>query len=274
MTRHGFALATTVDAEPGSNATILSDLSANIFAALLIVLILLLQLKAAAERSPAPARPIAVERALQVRPHTPLQAVEIVAMLRARGADAAGPSFDLVAAGLRRPDGTLVAGGGGLGDALQAASSSGPVRLYVFSPRWFDQVTASLAAAGRPWRDLSVPRALRAAADSDAWLPAFVALASRGRDDASFRAGLARLLTAGSGPLVRDGHVAAKVGGAAEPLASGSSPARSSQSIMTMISLAFSLSALTGGGMLVMSTEWRARGAFLEALAARSQEIQ
>lgn len=243
-------------------ATVLSDLSANIFAALLLILILLLQVKVAAAPRPVPDRPVDVAEATGLRARRPLGAAEIVATLRDRGPGQPGASLDLTATGVRAADGSLLPGAAlaaRLPEILGRARDGGPVRLYVFSNRWFAAATDALTHAGFDWRDLSVPRALRRADDPDAWSAAFLRLAAAGGDVGAFRDGLAHLLAATPAPLVAGGRVTS--GSAGERPADGESSggggagAFSLAALLHTLGIAVAVLALTGGAALVAMIE-------------------
>ena len=251
----------------GLRFSVLSDLSANVFAALLLILILLLQIRVAADRTaapPVPPPPLDAAVDLGAVAHRPLGARDLVALLRARGGGAPGLSLDLGTRGLgvSEADGTAErwSSGDALLPALAAAlrdGGPGLVRLYVFSNRDFAAVTAALASAGRPFTDLSVPRALRDRATGGAWSPAFLALAGAPGTDAAFRDGLARLLAQDSGPLAPEGRVA---GGGASGVPDGAaSPAGGASGLPHVFASALAVAALVLGCGLVVVIEIRGR---------------
>lgn len=172
-------------------AATLTDLSANIFAALFLILLILLA-------TAGPQGPVEARRDLGSRARAPLSAGALVELLRERLPRAPGLSLDLSASRI----GTSVETAPGSGEAPFAildrllargeGRSMGPVRLYVFSPRLYAPVAERLERAGQPWREITVPAALRDPS-GEGWSPAFLALPD---DPARFREGLARLLSA------------------------------------------------------------------------------
>lgn len=179
--------------------TVLTDLSANVFAALLLILLILLQAGADNHHS-VPAPPVEAAR-LGARERTPLQAGALVSALHDRRPGAAGLSIDLTDA--QPPPLDLI---------LRSLDPALPVRLYVFSHRHYPAIAALLAGAGRRWEEISVPRVLGDAATG--WTPGFRALLARRSDLPRFRADLARLL-AGA-----EEHPGLDAAGAADPLPS------------------------------------------------------
>lgn len=173
---------------PGLDATILSDLAATLFAALMLVLVTLLALPP--ERGTH--EMVEAERDLAVIERPVLPADAMVALLAMRRPDQPGLSVDLTEAGI------VVSGAGaqagGL-DALRHVSEPGPVRLYVFSHHHYAAARAALV--GRGVVEISVPRALQGPPQGQGFSPAFLALAAGAATPEQFRAGLARLLAGG-----------------------------------------------------------------------------
>ena len=149
---------------------ILSDLSANIFAVFILVLIMLLQQPPqAGDRPPAPSV-IEATADLAIVERPPLPAGSVIAHLHDRRASAEGISIDLFA------DRVAVVLGGAeillpassdptmaprLASLVQPPPVRAPVRLYVFDHRNYVVVTDTLSRAGRSWHEVSVPLALR-----------------------------------------------------------------------------------------------------------------
>ncbi len=223
-------------------STVLTDLSANVFAALLLILIILLQ----AGGTPVPTAPVEATTDLAGRAREPMRPGDLVRFLHARRPGADGASIDLTATriGVRTPgrrDDDVAA------SALPAAlPGQGPVRLYVFSHRHYAAVTERLVAAGLRWDEISVPRAL--ADPAGGWSPGFLALLERGADPAMFRKGLARLLAAAPGPLVPDGRSA---GGKAAAAGSDALPGR----LLRWLGVAVAVLALAAGAATVLAVE-------------------
>lgn len=203
--------------------TILADVSANLFAVCLLLLLALLAIGAQRpeEGSTLPAAPIEVETAFDVVERAPLGAGAMVEHLHARGMP------DTVAIDLFA-DGIVISAGSGdmnirpdtvpgaLTAAVRGFDPRRPVRLYVFDPRWYGTVIAALRERRLAITELSIPAALRSP-DGAGWSSAFRTLAARGLDAEPFRAGLAQLLAGGVGPKV--GSQSGAGGGAATPTA-------------------------------------------------------
>lgn len=191
--------------------TVAADLSANVFAAFLLILIVLLARSGTPEPATRPA-PIEASRDLDTRTHRPEAPAGLVELLRLRGPAAPGLTVDLhaerIEIGLPGRRTRTVLALAGIDRASAAAriaaatllAEPGAVRLYVFDAAWYGAVTARLVRDGRSWRELSVPAALRVGgqANGAAWAPAFEALVARSADPGRFRAGLAEII-AGSG---------------------------------------------------------------------------
>jgi hypothetical protein len=188
--------------------TILADVSANLFAVCLLILLALLAIGAQqSEEHPAPpAAPIDAETAFEVVERAPLAAGAMVEQLRARGMPETA-AIDLFA------DGVVVSAGTGdarirpdmtpdtLAAAVRGFDPRRPVRLYVFDPRWYGAAIAALRQCRLIFTELSIPAALRSP-DGVGWSSAFRTLAGRGLEPEPFRAGLAQLLAGGLGPKV------------------------------------------------------------------------
>lgn len=198
--------------EDPAQITTLSDISANMFAAFILILIMVAA--AAASRQPieGPPKAAITDRDLHFVERAALDSKAMVDMLYDRRPGAPGASVDLFASRV-----TISLGGGSqpaLASALPSliGGRSAPVRLYVFANDQYEAVARTLAQAGLAWREISVPRALRSR-EGDDWASPFKELAREAVDPAQFRAGLARLLDAGEG---RSPAARAPVGGSAE----------------------------------------------------------
>jgi hypothetical protein len=195
------------------DSSVISDVSANIFAVFILILVILL----ANARPPPPAQsaPSSIDatRDLHAVERAPVRAGDMVEMLRGHAGsgviniDLFDGRIEIAGAAGAAPLVLDVRRDGGramldrLDGILRGEGGSTPVRLFVFSNRRYAAVTGRLAAAGRPWQEVSVPQALRATVGGrtgDAWSNAFLDLVSRNLDRDRFRAALSRLL-AGSG---------------------------------------------------------------------------
>ncbi|MGJ0508147.1 MAG: hypothetical protein ACR652_13680 [Methylocystis sp.] len=127
--------------------------------------------------------------------------------------------------------------------AIAAALPPGrAVAVFVFAHGAYRAAFQGLKARGVPWREISVPLALRDES-GDGWSSAFLALVERAPSREDFRIGLARLLTGG----------AARGAGAAPPVRGMTLPAEFSKLIRLMETLV----ALSGCALLARWAERR-----------------
>lgn len=199
--------------------TVAADLSANLFAAVLLVMIVLLAAPSGGG-APAPVAPtIEVDTDVVAVRRAALGPDDLVAHLALRQPGSPALVLDLHAdrieirlPGRARGEVTALDGSAARldGRLRRALETPGPVALFVFEPAAYPRVAEALTAAGRLWREISVPAALRSRTGEggSAWSPAFLALAERRPDAARFRRDLAALL-AGAG----DERVDRRVGG-------------------------------------------------------------
>jgi hypothetical protein len=192
------------------NVSILTDISANIFALLILFLIIML---AARESAPVPRTDtpeiIDVEKDLAGVERSPLGGDELFDLLYQRREastttriDLLGQSIDIVSPGQTEHFGSVEFAAARLRQ-LAAASRGAPAGVYVFSHRFYRGLAESLEALGWSWREVSVPEALR---DSDSgssdhgWSAGFTRLIAQPSDRAQFRIKLAELLQSPSAP--------------------------------------------------------------------------
>ena len=182
--------------------TTLSDISANMFAAFVLVLLMAAAAAASSGRayrgSAAAGDRLVVER-------RPLQPGAMVRLLYDRRPGARGASIDLsrstitllVAGSKPRewrapiPAAALIAA-----LRLRGGGSAGHVRLYVFANDQYRTAIAAMKLAGARWREISIPLALRGRS-GERWSHSFLRLTQIASDFVEFRFGLARLLQAG-----------------------------------------------------------------------------
>jgi hypothetical protein len=187
------------------NISALTDISANIFALLIFILIIML---AAQARAPL-ARPEAgvdIETDISGIERVPLSSDDLFDLLYDRGEGAAAVKIDLFNRGIDVSFNGKSESFRSVESAVprlrQIAASAGvPVGLYVFSHHFYRDLTRNLQSFGRPWREVSVPQALRdfrAARRGQGWSAGFSELISRPSNRAQFRAELARLLQSSS----------------------------------------------------------------------------
>lgn len=199
--------------------TVLTDLSASMFAACFMILLVFLALAQRQDAAPEPSlAAIEAAGALRIVRQEPLTPEAMVELLRGHGAAAAGTGLDLfedrVEIALPGRADRIALASAEIGERLAGAlrpAGGGPVRLYVFSNAHYNPAVAALDRAGLRRVELTVPRALRdGARPQQAWSPAFLALGARGLDAAAFRRELAALLAGsaeegGAAPSAADG---------------------------------------------------------------------
>ena len=188
--------------------TVLTDLSASIFAACFMILLIFIGLaqKEQASGPPSPPRAIEATRDLTVTLRQAPAPPELVELLFRHGL--AGPPstrIDLFAdrielgmPGTNEPlpfaPADITTLSGRLGD------ERAPPILFVFSNALYGATVAALG--GRPHVELSVPRGLRDPVRPDrAWSEAFTRLEAEAPDLATFRRGLATLLAGSADPV-------------------------------------------------------------------------
>ncbi len=182
--------------------SVVTDISANIFAVFIIILIVLLAAPHDAPPPPAPAEPIEVKRDLAAVTRTPLDAGGLVSLLFEQRSSSASLKVDLFAdridvAAPGQPPLTLPLplDERAVAAVKPLATAGRPIGLYVFDHRGYAAVTGLLA--GRPFREVSVPRALRSGdVDRQDWSAGFRRLSETTSQFEPFREDLARLLAA------------------------------------------------------------------------------
>lgn len=178
--------------------TVLTDLSASMFAACFMILLIFLSLVQKNEPAPSKPQPLEARQAFVVTRQQALAPAAMVDQLFAHGRE--GTSLDLFADRIEiRVPGRKEArrlSGGDLASALgRLAQGAPPVRLQVFSNALYNQVAGALEAKGVPFTELTVPAGLRdPERPSLAWVPAFLQMGETATDRQTFRTGLAALL--------------------------------------------------------------------------------
>jgi hypothetical protein len=198
---------TTVNSTP-QNVSILTDISANIFALLILFLIIML---AARESSPSPRTEapevIDLEKEFASVERSPLSGDELVDLLYERRAGAATTAIDLLEQSIDVVSGGKTEHFSSLENAaprlrqLAAASNRLPAGVYVFSHRFYRGLAETLKALGWSWREVSVPEALRDSGPETrgrGWSTGFSRLIAQRSDRAQFRLELAKLLQSAS----------------------------------------------------------------------------
>ncbi|MGL9618592.1 hypothetical protein QRQ56_11355 [Bradyrhizobium sp. U531] len=237
-----------------------TDIAANLFALMLLVLILLLGARSGSSSpSEQVPEPIDVESDLVSVARAPLASEDLVDLLFERRRDSDSIRIDLLNQGI------VVSARGkaerfGLADnamphlARLINSRKTPIGLYVFSPRFYRTVIATLETSGATWREMSVPQALRSSltASDQGWSDDFMGLISSPADRTQFRQGLARLLQSGSDKAAAIASNAP--GGQLQAHSLGERIARWSQT-------ALNATAILGGLIFILWVEFRRRRA-------------
>jgi hypothetical protein len=177
-----------------SFVTPLTDISANILA--MMILILIAALAGQQRLNDA----VGTEEDFSIDERTPMTASGVLQHLYDRRSASSAIRFDL-----QENDVTFFASDGtvhkmGDRDVKQELprylldAGGGAVRLYVFSHNLYPRLIASLRMTGRSWQEISVPQALRASGNTG-WSDEFAALLERPVDRETFVEALARLLS-------------------------------------------------------------------------------
>lgn len=178
--------------------TVLTDLSASMFAACFMILLIFLSLvqkngPAASERPP-----VEASQAFMLTTQTVLSPAAMVDHLYAYGRD--GTSLDLFADRVElfapgRKAAERVAGGDLASRLASLSVADLPVRLQVFSNNLYNQVLRGLEAGGTEFAELTIPAGLRDPERPNlAWTPGFLQLGDQATDRQAFRIALAALL--------------------------------------------------------------------------------
>ena len=186
------------------NISAMTDISANIFALLILILIIML---AARENSPAPGAEalqiIDLEKDVAGVERAPLSSEELIDLLYERRERASSTKIDLLEQEIVISFGGKTEHFGTTENAVsrlrQIGSVGSPVGVYVFSHRFYRNISDSLKTLGWSWREISIPQALRASAGGpQGWSAGFSELIAHSSDRSQFRADLARLLRSAS----------------------------------------------------------------------------
>jgi hypothetical protein len=192
--------------------TVVTDIAANIFAVLLLVLIILLAAgEQEGQRQPREAPAIEIGDYFTTVERTPLSGSGMVDLLYNRANASSAIKIDLFDDGievLSKDKSDWIASEGEIGLRLKPhveAALEAPVALYVFGHRWYGGVVKTLMGMGRTWQEVSVPEALRetdGANRKERWSAGFKNLLRRPLDRVRFQHELAQLL--GSAHLKRN----------------------------------------------------------------------
>lgn len=182
------------------NISAMTDISANIFALLILILLIML---AGRENSPAPRtqglQVIDLEKDVAGVERSPLASDELIDLLYERRERASSTKIDLLEREIVISFAGKTQSFDNAGDAVsrlrQIGSVGSPVGVYVFSHRFYRGMSDSLMGLGWPWREISIPQALRdSAGGSQGWSVGFSELIAHSSNRSQFRADLARLL--------------------------------------------------------------------------------
>ncbi|WAJ30496.1 hypothetical protein [Antarcticirhabdus aurantiaca] len=240
---------------------VFTDLSASLFAACFMILLIFLHLAQETDAARSPPRAIEARTAYRLIDRTPLAPAAMLDLLRRHRGDPGGVSIDLFA------DRIEILGPGGAAPAVVAPEAVGTLarerlggigseaRLYVLSPRLYDRTIAALTDAGLSAAEITVPRALGdGTLQPIAWRGAFADLEATSPTPEAFRAGVARILEGGD-----EEPIPARTQGGAP--ATGATAQSLSQRVATWIARLVAGAALIGGFGLVVVQERRRIGA-------------
>ena len=182
--------------------TVLTDLCASMFAACFIILLVFVGMSGEQTHEAPSEQALEATTALHLRPQAVLSAGQMVDILYAHGGAGSGVGIDIFAdrVEVSGPGGRAVAsiGARAVRDELAAAvgaAGGGPVRLYVFSNRVYNDAMHSVD--GMSWRtlEITVPAALRDRMRPEhGWSASFARIEEQRLERAAFREALARLL--------------------------------------------------------------------------------
>jgi len=185
----------------------ITDISANIFALLIFILIIMLATKghAPASRVAAP-QTIDVEKDIVGIERVPLGSDELFELLYDRGRGTASVKIDLFEREIDVVYGGEIKRFASIESAVPrlrqiAVAARRPIGVYVFGHHFYRSVTDSLKMFGLQWREVSVPQALRdfrTQRNGQGWSEGFSRLIVQPSNRARFRAELARLLQSSS----------------------------------------------------------------------------
>ena len=185
----------------------ITDISANIFALLIFILIIMLATKghAPASRTDVP-QTIDVERDIVGTERTPLGSDDLFELLYERSEGMTSVKIDLfereidvVFAGETERFASIESAVPRLRQIANAARR--PIGVYVFGHHFYRNLTDNLKTFGLQWHELSVPQALRdfrTQQNGQGWSEGFSRLITQPSNRARFRAELARLLQSSS----------------------------------------------------------------------------
>jgi hypothetical protein len=185
----------------------ISDISANIFALLIFILIIMVVAKghAPASRVDAP-QTIDLEKDIVGTERAPLGSDELFELLYDRSEATASVKIDLFEREIDVVSGGEIERFASIESAVPrlrqiAAAARRPIGVYVFGHHFYRNVTDSLKMFGLQWREVSVPQALRdfrTQRNGQGWSEGFSRLIAQPSNRAWFRAELARLLQSSS----------------------------------------------------------------------------
>lgn len=185
------------------NVSALTDISANIFALLIFILIIMIAAKgpAPASRTDAP-QTIDVEKDIVGVERAPLGSDELFDLLYERSKGTTSVKIDL----FEREINVVFDGGTERFASIESAvlrlrqivaAARRPIGIYVFGHHFYRNVADNLKLFGLQWRELSVPQALRdfrTQRRGQGWSEGFLRLIAQPSNRSRFRVELARLL--------------------------------------------------------------------------------
>lgn len=189
------------------NISAITDISANIFAVLILILIAIVAVRERAPLQDVTPRELDLEKDVASVERAPLGSDELFDLLYERRDGAPSIKIDLFDA---RIDAVI----GGKAERFESGEKAAvrfrqlatvpsrpSVALYVFDNRFYRRITDSLKAAGWTWREMSVPQALTEngpGTKSQAWSRGFRELIAQSSERMRFRSELAQLLQSSS----------------------------------------------------------------------------
>ena len=189
------------------NISAMTDISANIFALLVFILIVMIAARdrAPAIRADAP-QLVNIEKDIAAVERLSLGSDGLFDLLYDRSAGTASAKIDLFERGIDVVFGGETERFNSVESVVPrlrqiAAATGSPVGVYVFGHHFYRSMTDTLKRSGLQWREVSVPQALRDIGkerSGQGWSGGFSQLIAHPADRARFRVELARLLQSSS----------------------------------------------------------------------------
>lgn len=208
----------------------MTDISANIFALLILLLIILL---VGRESSPLPhsetPTTIDVQQDLMSVERSPLGSNELFDLFYERRKQSTSIRIDLLGDGIdiisidKEEHFSSIESATPRLSQLAVETHRSPVGIYVFSNRYYRGVSENMQALGWTWREVSVPEALRdlnPQSESQRWSTGFSDLIAQPSDRLKFRTQLAELLQSSARNAERSNARQQSANAASNPMSS------------------------------------------------------